>query len=105
MHGLRIPKPTGQEGDFFLIDGTPYFGPTHIGSAQNRFSGTMPSPEAQRVFTREEIMAIQFQNLLIRMRNDIDNSAIQRPRFAQAPSNDVFNSGSPNAGSFGQGSG
>ena len=65
MHDLQIAKPNGQEGEFFLPDGTPYYGPTHIGANMQRFTGQMPSPEALPVLTGEQLMMKRYQELMI----------------------------------------
>ncbi len=65
MHDLQIPKPTGEEGDFFLPDGTPYFGPTHIGANMQRFTGALPSPQAIPVLTAEQLLMKRYNDLMI----------------------------------------
>lgn len=70
MENLQINEgDRGQHEDakYFLQDGTPYYGPTHVDENMLRRTGIMHSPESMPVFSQEQLKAmmerLQIQNM------------------------------------------
>ncbi len=61
MENLQIDGGTQgkhEDAKYFLQDGTPYHGPTHVDENMLRRTGIMHSPESMPVFTQEQLKAL-----------------------------------------------
>jgi len=61
MENLQInegDRGPHEDAKYFLQDGTPYYGPTHVDENMLRRTGIMHSPESMPVFSQEQLKAL-----------------------------------------------